>query len=206
MPFKADYGRARRGRFKFSSLALIRDLTLRSTTDFMLQLSGVSIRPWTLDDAAALQRHANNRNIWLQLRDLFPHPYTLQDAHNFLSHLMRQEPLVTFAIATQIEPIGCIGLRLGEDVHRHTAELGYWLAEPFWGRGIMTEAVAKFTDYVFATLPLRRIYSELFSNNPASARVLEKAGFQFEARLRSSVTKNGQVLDSLLFARINEKS
>jgi len=96
---------------------------------------------------------------------------------------------------------GGIGIRLGQDVHRHTASLGYWLAEEFWGRGIMTEAVAAFIDFCFENFPLRRIYAEVFANNPASARVLEKAGFIFEGRLKNHVVKDGKLLDSLLYAK-----
>ena len=97
---------------------------------------------------------------------------------------------------------GGIAIRLGDDVHRHTAGLGYWLGESFWGRGIMTEAVAIFTDFCFNTFPLRRIYAEAFANNPASARVLEKAGFIFEGRLKDNVIKDGELLDSLLYAKV----
>ena len=96
---------------------------------------------------------------------------------------------------------GGIGIRLGQDVHRHTASLGYWLGEEFWGRGIMTEAVAAFTDFCFENFPLRRIYAEVFANNPASARVLEKTGFIFEGRLKNNVVKDGELLDSLLYAK-----
>src|SRR5262245_53470514 len=114
-----------------------------------LQLKNCSIRPWRADDATSLQRYANNRNIWINLRDIFPHPYTLENAHFFLDLVAKENPLATFAIATDSEAIGSIALRLGVDVHRRTAELGYWLAEPFWGRGIMTEAVGAFTSEAF---------------------------------------------------------
>jgi RimJ/RimL family protein N-acetyltransferase len=97
--------------------------------------------------------------------------------------------------------VGGIGVHLGQDVHRHTATLGYWLGEEFWGRGIMTEAVAALSDFSFRNFPLRRICAEVFANNPASVRVLEKAGFAFEARLKNNVIKHGEVLDSLLYAR-----
>src|ERR1051326_1347890 len=167
-----------------------------------LQLKACIIRPFRAQDAVSLQRYANNRNIWLTLRDAFPHPYRLEDANAFLSFLTEQKPVATFAIATAAEAIGSIGLRLGKDVHRKTAELGYWLAEPFWGRGIMSEAVAEFTRHAFDAFDLIRIYSELFENNSASARILEKAGYTCEGRLQANVIKDGKVLDSLLFARV----
>lgn len=96
---------------------------------------------------------------------------------------------------------GGIGIRPGHDVHRHTAELGYWLGKKFWGRGIMSGAIAPFMDFCFDNFSLHRIYAEPFANNPASARVLEKAGFAFEGRLKNNVIKDGTLLDSLLHAK-----
>ena len=159
-----------------------------------------------LNDAIAVQCYANNRKIWLNLRDLFPHPYGLEDANRFLHYVTNDKPTTTFAIALPTEAIGCIGLQLGRDVHCQTAELGYWLGEPFWGRGIMSEAVAEFTRYAFVTFTLNRIYAEPFANNSASARVLEKAGFVCEGRLRASVLKDGQRLDSFLYARVRDEA
>jgi RimJ/RimL family protein N-acetyltransferase len=115
----------------------------------LLKLQSCLLRSWSAEDARALQCYANNRNIWLNLRDGFPHPYTSEDAHAFLGCVTQEKPERTFAIATSAEAIGCIGLRLGSDVHRKTAELGYWLAEPFWNRGIMSEAVIEFTRHAF---------------------------------------------------------
>ena len=167
-----------------------------------LKLNEYVIRPWSEDDAAAVHRYADNRNIWLNVRDIFPHPYRLEDAQSFLKWVTQQKPVTTFALATSQEAIGCIGLRLGEDVHRRTAEVGYWLAEPFWGRGIMSDAVTTFTDHAFGAFNLVRIYAEPFANNRASGRVLEKAGFVLEGRLRASVEKDGRILDSFLYARV----
>jgi RimJ/RimL family protein N-acetyltransferase len=169
-----------------------------------LPLQSCVIRSWSLNDAPAVQRYANNRNIWINLRDLFPHPYTLDDAQGFLRHVLTEDPITTFAIARPSEAIGCIGLRMGCDVHRKTAEMGYWLGEPFWGQGIMSEAVAALARFAFETFDLNRIYAEPFANNPASARVLEKAGFVREARLSANVFKDGKRLDSFLYARVRE--
>jgi len=163
------------------------------------------IRPWASGDADALVKYANNRRIWLDMRDAFPHPYTEASAHAFLELAEHQNPTITFfAIATGTEAIGGIGVVLNKDVHRFTAELGYWLGEPFWGKGIMTEAVSKFTDWAFDTFGLMRVYAEAYATNPKSCRVLEKCGFQFEGRLRSSAVKDGIVLDQMLFARIRK--
>ena len=169
-----------------------------------IRLQSCVIRPWSLDDAVSLQRHADNRNIWQYLRDVFPHPYTLDDAHAFLRQVTNQKPETTFAIATPSEAIGCIGLKLGSDVHRKTAELGYWLGESYWGRGIMSEAVAEMTGWAFATIDLQRIYAEPFANNAASMRVLERAGYMCEGRLRRHVFKDGKLLDALLYARLRD--
>jgi RimJ/RimL family protein N-acetyltransferase len=166
-----------------------------------LTLERCTIRPWRLDDADLLVKHANNRKVWMALRDLFPHPYTIEDAHTFLKSVINSEPTTLFCIEVNGAAVGGIGIRIGVDVHRQTAELGYWLGQEFWGRGIMTEAVAAFTDFCFEEFQLRRIHAEPFANNPASARVLEKAGFAFEGRIKNNVLKNGELLDSLLYAR-----
>lgn len=160
------------------------------------------IRPWRRADAADLARYANNRTIWINLRDGFPHPYTLQHAHAFLDGVSQQHPVTVCAIATRQETIGGIGITPGQDVHRLTAELGYWLAEPYWGRGWMTETVIAFTDDAFARLGLVRIYAEPYAWNAPSCRVLEKAGFLLEARLRASAVKDGQIIDQLLYAKV----
>jgi ribosomal-protein-alanine N-acetyltransferase len=160
------------------------------------------VRPWSSYDSSALVKYANNRKVWLNLRDAFPHPYTEASAVAFLEMVDRQNPTTFFAIATEAEAIGGIGVSLNQDVHRLTAEMGYWLGEPYWGKGFMTEAVARFTQYVFECFQLKRIYAEPYASNPSSCRVLEKAGFALEGRLRSSVIKDGQILDQFLYARI----
>jgi RimJ/RimL family protein N-acetyltransferase len=166
-----------------------------------LRFDGYMIRDWRREDAPSIAKYANNRKIWINLRDAFPHPYHLSDAEAFLSRILGQEPRTIFAIATDAEAIGSIGFMFGEDVHRFTAELGYWLAEPYWNRGIMTEAVRRLTDYAFETFDLVRIYAEPYASNLASIRVLEKAGFQYEGRLKDSVYKDGKILDQVLYAR-----
>jgi [ribosomal protein S5]-alanine N-acetyltransferase len=114
----------------------------------------------------------------------------------------QEKPETTFAIATSEEAIGCIGLRRGVDVHRKTAELGYWLGEPFWGQGIMTEAVVEFTRWAFQEFNLNRIFAEPFESNEGSICVLEKAGFVPEGRMKANVFKDGKILDSFLYARV----
>ena len=166
-----------------------------------LVLERCTVRPWRLDDAPFLPKHANNRRVWLGLRDRFPHPYTVDNANEFLQETIAKQPPINFCIEIGDEVSGGIGLRLGQDVHRYVAELGYWLGEAFWGHGVMSETVGAFTNYCFDNFSLHRISAELYENNPASARVLEKNGFLFEGRLKKNVFKDGQILDSLVYAR-----
>jgi len=166
-----------------------------------LKLTRCTIRDYRPSDAMSLAKHANNRKVWLGLRDAFPHPYTTEDANNFLKGSIPGLPRIHFCIDIGGEAVGGIGLRPGEDVHRRTAEFGYWLAEEFWGQGIMSEIVPAFVDYCFKEFSLNRIFAMPHSSNPASARVLEKSGFFLEGRLRKNVIKDGQILDSLLYAK-----
>ena len=170
----------------------------------LIQWDKYLIRDWREDDGPGIAKYANNRKISKNLRDGFPYPYSLADAEEFLAKVRRQEPKTFFAIATEDEVIGGIGLGIGDDVHRFTAEMGFWLAEPFWEKGIMTEAVKRFTEYAFKQFDLVRIFAEPYNTNPASARVLEKAGYVFEGTMRAHVFKEGQVLDQHIFARVKE--
>jgi RimJ/RimL family protein N-acetyltransferase len=147
-------------------------------------------------------RHANNRNVWINLRDRFPHPYTAGDARRWLDMVVDQKPETNFAIAVADEAVGGIGFTVQPDVARRSAEIGYWLSEDFWGRGITTEALIAVTDHAFSHYDVCRLFAHVFDWNGASARVLEKAGFSFEGRLRKSVTKDGQTIDQLMYAII----
>ena len=160
----------------------------------------VVLRPWRLDDAPALARHANNRNVSRHLRDRFPYPYAREDAQRFLARTVGERPARNLAIDVDGEAVGGIAVTLHDDVHTSTAEIGYWLAEPFWGRGIMTDAVRAMVAYGIGRFGLRRLEAAVFSSNPASARVLEKAGFTLEGRLRAAVVKDGVILDALVYA------
>jgi ribosomal-protein-alanine N-acetyltransferase len=162
------------------------------------------VRDIGLEDAESIARYADNPRIAANLRDVFPHPYRLEDAETFLGIVTRQDPRTVFAIACDEGAVGVIGLTLGEDVHRLTAELGYWLGEPFWGRGIMTAAVRAVVEHGFSELGLVRIYAEPYVGNAVSARVLEKAGFVLEGCLRAHVIKDGRIRDMLLYARVRD--
>jgi len=165
-----------------------------------LKLSKSRLRPWKPGDEESLVRHANSRVIWRNLRDAFPHPYTLSNAEHWIRSANSATPVTNFAIVVDGTAVGGIGLVLKDDVFRRSAEIGYWLGEEYWGRGIVTEAVRAVTDYAFATFDLCRVYAGVFEWNPASMRVLEKAGYEFECRMRKSVIKDGETIDELIYA------
>jgi len=169
-----------------------------------LKLKTCSVRSWEWRDREAIVRHANNRNVSINLRDRFPYPYTLSDARLWLDMVVGQKPETNFAIALGGEAIGGIGFTLQHDVAHRSAEIGYWLGEEFWGRGIATDALVAVTDYAFAGHDLCRLYAHVFEWNLGSARVLEKAGYSFEGCLRKSVTKDGKTIDQLMYAAIRE--
>jgi len=168
----------------------------------LLDLGDVKVRSWRKDDEKAIVRHANNPNIAANLRDQFPYPYTRRDALDFLDYARSQEPECAFAIEYGGEAVGGVGFKLGTDIARKTAEMGYWLSEDFWGRGIATRVVTATADWAFGHYNLTRVFAMAFAHNAASIRVLEKAGFEREGVLRRSAIKNGAVLDQILFAKV----
>jgi ribosomal-protein-alanine N-acetyltransferase len=167
-----------------------------------LRLEHCAVRPWADGDRAALVRHANEREIWRNLRDRFPHPYTPEAAEQWLAYLAQTDPLTHFAIDVDGEAAGGIGFEIGEDVHRRSAEIGYWLGRAVWGRGIGTEALRAVTAWAFAQHDLCRVEAHVFGWNAASMRVLEKVGYSCEARHRQAVTKDGATVDMVIFAML----
>lgn len=160
------------------------------------------LRSFRAADAASLAHHANDREVWLNLRDMFPHPYTLADAEWFIAQVADEAPVTHFAIDVDGEVIGSVGLQPGSDIERRSAEIGYWLGRAWWGRGIVSAAVIAVTEYAFSDLDLVRIFAVPFVRNPASARVLEKAGYQREGTMRCSAVKDGVILDQYLYAAV----
>ena len=158
-----------------------------------------------MDDVPSLTKYANNRQVSAYLRDSFPFPYRESDARAWVHAARSMVPETHFAIANAEEAIGGIGVVLQSDIFHRTAELGYWLAEPFWGRGIMTSAVRVFVPRAFAHFDLLRIYAGVFDNNTPSVRVLEKAGFLFEGRQKKRISKDGVICDELLYAQTVEE-
>ena len=163
-----------------------------------------TIRPWDISDADALARALSNKKILENLRDGLPYPYTVQDAQEYITSMINADRDNTFAFAITADGkvIGSIGVFRGENIHRQTAEMGYYIAEEYWGRGIMTAIVKQTCEYVFVHSDILRIFAEPFAHNTASCRVLEKAGFQFEGLLRKNAVKNGQVFDMKLYALV----
>jgi [ribosomal protein S5]-alanine N-acetyltransferase len=157
------------------------------------------LRSWQLGDEESLAENANNPKITANVRDSFPHPYTIEDAKFWINLAHQQEG--NFAIIVNEKAVGGIGILLKEDIYRKNAEIGYWLGEPYWGQGIITEAIKKMVDFTFANYDIHRIYAGVFEYNLASMRVLEKAGFQFETVLKKSLFKNGQLWDDHVYVK-----
>ena len=165
------------------------------------------IRKWELSDAKDLAAALSNKKVQDNLRDGLPYPYTEQDGKEFISAMLSADENETFAFAITVDNmvLGSIGIFRQGNIHRQTAELGYYIAEEYWGKGIMTEAVKQICEYVFGDSDIIRIYAEPFAYNIASCRVLEKVGFQYEGTLRSNAVKNGKVIDMKMYSLIKEE-
>ena len=165
------------------------------------------IRKWELSDAKDLAAALSNKKVQDNLRDGLPYPYTEQDGKEFISAMLSADENETFAFAVTVDKMvtGSIGIFRQGNIHRQTAGLGYYIAEEYWGKGIMTEAVKQICEYVFANSDIIRIYAEPFAYNIASCRVLEKAGFQYEGTLRSNAVKNGRVIDMKMYSLLKEE-
>lgn len=167
-----------------------------------LQLPRLLVRSWRVDDAERIAPLANNRAIWRNLRDRFPHPYTTADAQAFIATCLARDPETNFAITVDGVPIGSIGLSIGEDIYRKSAEFGYWLGEPHWGRGYASEAIRGVSDWALPRFDLERLYAMVFTWNPASARALEKGGFVLESLARRAAIKDGTISDEWVYTKL----
>lgn len=165
-----------------------------------LDCSRCLLRPLVRADAVSLAQHANDHGVWKNLRDYFPHPYTVADAEAYIAHVSTRPVQTSFGIVVSGHAIGSISLMLGDDVARRSAEVGYWIGRQFWGQGIMAEALKSTTQYAFDQLALVRTFAVPFATTSSSARVLEKAGYVREGVMRRSAVKEGVVLDQLLYA------
>lgn len=165
-----------------------------------IKLDSCVIRPWQSADRQSLVRFGNNRKVWRNLTDRFPSPYTEADADSWLSFIYGKEPCTHFAIEVDGMAIGGIGVIPLEGVFARTGEFGYWLGEPYWGRGIATAAARAMAAHAFANFSLERLEAAVFEWNPASMRVLEKVGFVREGVLKRSAFKDGQLIDRVMYA------
>lgn len=166
----------------------------------MITTEKITLRPWTLDDIPSFAKYANNLNVSRFLTDRFPFPYTEADAKGFIEMATSDPQKFIFCIEKNNEAIGGIGLHPQIDIRRKNAMLAYWLAEPYWGRGIMTEAIEKIVAFGFETMDIHRIYAQVFHTNIASQRVLEKSGFTLEAKFEKAIIKNNELLDEWIYA------
>ncbi len=164
------------------------------------------LRRWTVEDAESLAKIISNKKLQDNLRDGIPFPYTVQDGRDFISEILSSDKNNTFAFAITVDGklAGSIGAFRRENIHFRTAELGYYLAEEYWGRGVMTAAVCQICRYIFSHSNIIRIYAEPFAYNIGSCRVLEKAGFQYEGTLRCNAVKNGKVLDMKMYSVLRD--
>jgi len=169
----------------------------------MLTEGNITLRKLSLQDKTSLALLANNKKMWDNVRDYLPFPYTQQDAEDFIDSVQDQHPITSFAIDYQSQFCGVIGLVRQKDVYRFTAEIGYWLGEPFWNKGIATTAVKLTTAYGFDVLKLVRIYAGIFEYNIASMRVLEKCGYTKDCIFEKSVVKNGHIWNEHRYSIIN---
>ncbi len=168
----------------------------------VLDGSCFKIRSWENGDEGTMLRHANNPNVAAYVGNTFPSPYTAADARSWIDkQLQQQEPAISMALVIEGEVAGGIGIELQTGIYCKNAKIGYWLGEQFWGKGIMTEALALFTTYVFDRFDIEKIYAGVFSRNLASAKVLQKAGYQQEAVFKKALFKNGLYDDELIFAK-----
>ena len=167
----------------------------------------VKLRKWELADAEDLAKALSNKKVQDRLRDGLPYPYTEQDGREYISAMLAADANDTFAFAVTVDEkvIGSIGAFRQANIHNRTAELGYYISEEYWGKGITTEAVKQFCDYVFTNTDIIRIFAEPFADNIGSCRVLEKVGFKYEGALRSNALKNGAVLDMKMYSCLREE-
>lgn len=167
---------------------------------FVIDCGTCALRPFRAGDAEDLAAVANDRDIWINLRDRFPHPYRREHADAFIAHCASQEVATNFAICLDDRVVGGIGITPGTDIERVNAEIGYWLGKAYWGRGIVTAALVGLTRHAIAQFRLTRVFAIPFIDNAGSIRVLEKAGYVREGLMKQSAIKDGVVRDQYLYA------
>lgn len=163
-----------------------------------------TLRTWRAADAVSLAAHADDVTVWNNVRDSFPHPYTPKDARAFIAQAAAKPQPEDFAVVVQGEAVGGVGFVPGSDVERFSAEMGYWLGAPYRGRGIATAAVMRAAGWIFANTPIIRIFAAAYAANPASQRVLDKAGFRLVGTMRRAFFKNGAFVDGCYYELLKE--
>ncbi|CCH02377.1 GCN5-related N-acetyltransferase [Fibrella aestuarina BUZ 2] len=169
------------------------------------QLDTCLLRPWREGDEEALSRHASNRNIWNWVRDFFPYPYTVRDATSWVRSNKTLQLPNNLAIEIDGEAVGNVGYTVRDDLYRYNAEIGYWLSEAYWGRGIISEVLPVMVEYIFRNSQVNRIYACVLDGNLGSMRVLERAHFRHEAVLLQGAIKNNKYLDEHIYAILREE-
>lgn len=164
----------------------------------------MKLKNWSLEHIDEMVKNANNRNVSKNLRNIFPYPYTSLDAKNFIQFCQKYDKskCLNLAITEDEKAIGGIGITIGNDIYSKSAEIGYWLGEEFWGKGIMTKAIKDMIDIAYSRYGINRIYAVVFLHNVASCRVLEKCGFIFEGTQKKSIYKDGYLYDSQIYALV----
>jgi RimJ/RimL family protein N-acetyltransferase len=160
----------------------------------------VNLRPWKTEDLDELVTLANNKNIAKFMADVFPHPYTVEIGRTFINFTKCNPGSKIFAIVHNDKPIGSIGLHLQTDILRKNAELGYWLGEKYWNKGIITKVIPKMVEFGFNNLDIVRIFARIYGTNIASQKAIEKCGFKLEGQFEKTLFKNNEYLDELIYA------
>jgi RimJ/RimL family protein N-acetyltransferase len=165
-------------------------------------MSKISLRNWYREDAQQLAAIANNKNIWLNVRDRFPHPYTVMEALQWIEKCSLEQPTQNFCIVYNGKVAGSIGVLPKDDVYRKTIEIGYIIGEQFWNKGIATKAVELLLQYIYEHFDVVRIFAEVFEHNKPSMKVLQKNGFYLEGLRRKAVVKDGVVMDDYVWVKL----
>ena len=170
-----------------------------------IDLTTCRLRSWREGDEEPLSRHASNRNIWNWVRDFFPYPYTLRDATSWVRSNKTYQLPTNMAIEVDGEAVGNVGYTVRDDLYRYNAEVGYWLAEPYWGRGIITEVMPAMVNYIFNNTQVNRVFACVLDGNIGSMKVLERAHFRHEATLLKGAIKNNKFVDEHIYAILRDE-
>ncbi len=182
-------------------MALEKGQDLMENINIKLNKKGFQLRFWDLKDAESLANYGNNKKIWLNMRDEYPFPYSIDDAKKAINKSKAKDQ-IQLAISNDHEAIGSISVTFNDDIRRKSGVLSYWIGQPFWGKGITSLSVDALSEWVFHNKDIIRLYAKVFANNPSSQKVLEKAGYNLEGHFKKAIIKDGEIIDQLLFAKV----